>query len=550
MSNSQDTYFLQQKILKTKKKSIITGMVDGGLVKTMLESEVTNSLSMNFSLISEITNSEGVNEREVHELLISLKDRFRDDRLQTMVDQLQNDVIKAVVVPFGLGKVLAAYDKAGGNITTLHNFENGVVATADDRDKYNEWQDVKKNGLDRKGKHKPHDDVKNAWKKDQFQRMNSGDEIKDGYTGKVLGVKNGDTIYKFVSIDADHITSISEYENDPVHHLFAKGNSPDERVVSRSKVTGNKANLTLTDGGLNNSKKDKDLKDWEGGKVSKKHAEETGNPDMTNGEYYNTNTGYTDSKKDESDGMINKDDRIRKIYKYSKDGLITSGTEALKMGWKQAFGMVLIELFSGIIQEIRIIFKEGIDKDRWLSDIEDRFNLVAGRVLEKWKDVLVSFSDGAISGFLSNIVTTLINTFVTTAKRAVRMIREGVVSVYGAMKMLAFHPDGMSFSEVAHEAMKVIFSGGIVVGGAVLEDVINKAIMTVPLLAPISEILTALIVGSLTAITMALTAYIWDKLDFFGAIKGKEDAYVLNQLEASIESNHRDIDYMLEGYSW
>ncbi len=125
--------------------------------------------------------------------------------------------------------------------------------------------------------------------------------------------------------------------------------------------------------------------------------------------------------------------------------------------------------------------------------------------------------------------------FLTGPKRFVRMIREGVFSLLKALKLILFPPADMSFVETMHEAMKLISAGGIVIAGVALEEVIEKLILGVPLLAPFAPVATAVIVGSLTAIAMSLVAYLIDKMDVLGFIKAQETKFILNNLDKDID---------------
>lgn len=80
----------------------------------------------------------------------------------------------------------------------------------------------------------------------------------------------------------------------------------------------------------------------------------------------------------------------------------------------------------------------------------------------KWEDAVKAFRDGAVSGFISNLLTVVINTVMTTWKRWVRIVREGVTSLYCALKMLAFPPEGMTLEQAAHEASKLLVAGAVV----------------------------------------------------------------------------------------
>lgn len=50
-------------------------------------------------------------------------------RFEQMIQECKQSIIQSIVVPFGLGKILAAYDKVGGNVDTIHNARKGIYAT-------------------------------------------------------------------------------------------------------------------------------------------------------------------------------------------------------------------------------------------------------------------------------------------------------------------------------------------------------------------------------------------------------------------------------------
>ncbi|RGP55195.1 hypothetical protein ASB58_08980 [Pseudomonas abyssi] len=204
------------------------------------------------------------------------------------------------------------------------------------------------------------------------------------------------------------------------------------------------------------------------------------------------------------------------------------------MGAQQAFGYLLVEFFSSAIVEIKDAYNNGLEGESLYKDVKVRLIRIGRSIGNKWKGVVEGFSAGFISGFISNLITTLVNIFVTTAKRFVRMVREGVFSLLKALKLILLPPADMSFAETMHEAMKLIAAGGIVVAGVALEEVIEKLILGVPFLAPFSPVVTAVIVGSLTALSMSLVAYLIDKMDILGVIKAQETQFVLGSLDKDI----------------
>jgi hypothetical protein len=195
----------------------------------------------------------------------------------------------------------------------------------------------------------------------------------------------------------------------------------------------------------------------------------------------------------------------------------------------------LVEFFSSAIVEIKDAYNNGLEGESLYKDVKVRLIRIGRNIADKWKGVVEGFSAGFISGFISNIITTLVNMFVTTAKRFVRMIREGVFSLLKALKLILFPPADMSFAETMHEAMKLIAAGGVVVAGVALEEVIEKLILGVPFLVPFAPVVTAVIVGSLTAIAMSLVAYLIDKMDILGVIKDQETKFILESLDKDID---------------
>lgn len=88
---------------------------------------------------------------------------------------------------------------------------------------------------------------------------------------------------------------------------------------------------------------------------------------------------------------------------------------------------------------------------------------------------------GFLAGFLSNLVTVLINAFLTTAKRAVRMIREGTLSLIEAVKTLLLRPQDMTLNQALDAALKVLVG----VGGVMLEQIVSNYLMAIPFIPPL-----------------------------------------------------------------
>ena len=229
----------------------------------------------------------------------------------------------------------------------------------------------------------------------------------------------------------------------------------------------------------------------------------------------------------------------KKTYEVGKRVTKTGAQEGLKMGLQQAVGMLLQELAVAMFDEVKDIYAAGFkgkkpDKN-FLKIIQKRLQRVCNRVLRRWKDVAKAFGEGTISGFLSNLVTVIINMFVTTGKRLVRLIREGLFSLLRAIKILLFPPEGMTLKQAAHEASKLIAAGLIIAGGVMLEELIEQAIKGVPFLVPFSDILTTFVMGLVTGLATTFIVYSLDKLDLFGVNASERYEYVIAKLDADLD---------------
>ena len=501
-----------------------------------------------------------VSKEEAKEFLDQFKKDFNQERFDKLIIDCRKEVINSIVTPFGLGKILSAYDKIGGNITTTHNFKKGIVSTLEDESRYEEWQrilnptesdytyKVDSNGKIKKitpiqqDRETHHDKLKDKWKKDQYQKMTEGEAVTDGYTGKKLGTKTNNQIKKDNSIDGEHITSVSEIENDLKNHLFARGNNKEERLSDRAKLSGHEDNLTLIDGGMNSSKSDSDLMEWANSPISKKHAEKTGNPNITNAEYYELDNQRIQEAYNKSKNHIKSTQLRNQVIKQGKEIASTGAIEASKMGMQQAIGLVMTEFFTALFDEIIDIYKNGFsngfEDEKFFTILKERLIRIGNKIKEKWKEAAIAFKDGFISGFISNLVTVAINMFVTTSKKVARIIREGIFSLFRAVKMLVFPPENMTYEDAMHEAKKLLATGVLISMGVLAEESVEKLISTVPILLPYANTLAVIFIGTLTGLSVTMTAYYLDKK--------RDDKQLFRNLVEYIGEDIKEINKTLE----
>lgn len=491
-----------------KRKKIIGSIsvyesVDKELVNEFLNSEVDKSkVEASFKIVDEHYDFKydfTVSKDEAKEFLEQFKKDFNQKRFDKLIIDCRKEVINSIVTPFGLGKIIAAYDKAGGNVTTVHNANNkdfidfdsekykkGVYAKQEDEYNRNDYTNTKNsNGQQFAGNGK--NSVGSNFTK---SKMDNDNNVIDAYTGKT---QRADTT------SPDHIESLSQYHKDGG---FMQSNK------QKADFGTDENNLALTDRSINQSMRDFSKENWKD-KESEKGLK---NKDKFGIDEEKLNNELKKAKEVKENHLPT---NLEKGEYYLKNSASTGLNEGSKMGMQQAIGLVMTEFFTALFDEILDIYKNGFsngfEDDRFFIVLKDRLKNIALKIQAKWKDVAIAFKDGFLSGFISNLVTTAINMFVTTGKRVVRIIREGIFSLFKAIKMLIFPPENMTYEEAMHEAKKVVASGLIISLGVIAEQYIDTLIKGSVILEPFSDILTTIFVGAITGLAVTMTVYYIDK---------------------------------------
>lgn len=500
--------FKNQQILRAQLKGrpLLHEAADPKLVDAMLATGIDQSRLDQLDYLSELRQPVNVSSQDAKNLLKQLDEMFNSQRIEQLLDRTRKDVIQAVVIPFGLGKILSAYDQDGGTVTTVNNAKNNIYAKeADkyDRKTYTHSQNTEGHKFAGNSKKS----VGSTFTREQMQE----NTLTDAYTGEQVLAKE---------TSPDHIVSLSE---------FHKNGGYMQSAQKKADFATDKANLASTRRDINQSMSDHDKMEWKEKKQNKR--------DVSNSEHFGINSELVQEKYSQGQEAMRQhlpSDLEKGVY-YIKNSATTGLMEGFKMGGQQAIGVVLVELFAGVFEELKLAFQEGLEGRTLFSEISSRIKRIVTRVLSKWKAIVNNFGEGLISGLLSNIVTTLINVFIKTGKRVVRMIREGFFSLFKALKMMLFPPEHMTAGQAAHEGLKLLLSGGVVVAGVALEELIEKALIGIPLLAGLAPIITPVLVGSISAVTMAMCCYLLDKLDFFGVIRAERDEFAIEHLDKRIQ---------------
>jgi len=237
---------------------------------------------------------------------------------------------------------------------------------------------------------------------------------------------------------------------------------------------------------------------------------------------------------------------LEKAKYYFDNAIQTGAKEALHMGFQQAMGMFLEELVKELIAQAKDIYnnswKKSLD-DTFYETVSIRFKEVAQNIASKWEDIFTAFKNGAVSGMISNIITVAINIFVTTAEKLVKFIREGIMSLVKAIKLIMNPPKNMSVAQVYHEATKIITAGVFIGVGIIVEEKISLYLK--PLGIPYHEKITVVLVGIVVSLLTGLTVFVFDKIDLFGAEHENKFNFLVSKLE---EMNHSNLDEIESSY--
>lgn len=533
---------IQEKIKHRKGLALVA---DQNLVRNFLNSEVNyNAIQASTERLNSVYDFQPdleVSSQEVSDLLQFLENDFNDKHFNDLVAACKSDVLSAIVVPFGLGKIVGKFDKNGGNVDTIHNVREGVYATEHEKNKYENKSEYESKNYHA---HKDYIETNRQHKKQQEAGF-----LTDSYTGEKISRHN--------KRDLDHTIAAKEIHEDRGRILAD---------VNGSSLANKASNLHSTDSSINRSKKAETVEQFVAKLENNRPQREiiikelSQKENLTDKERSRLNK-LENLEKVDSKKIKEVDDKARKEYngtlnqeyytseKFKKNVAITGVKESAKAGGQQALGLVVYEFFDAVFDELHDIYKNGFSTnssdDRFLHVLEERLSRIANRIASRWKDVGAAFANGFISGFLSHLVTVAFNMFVRTGKRMVRIIREGFFSLMKAIKMICFPPEGMTVAQAAHEASKLIAAGLVVTGGIAIEQSIDAMIKTMPMLEPFADILTSILIGGLTGLATTLIVYAIDKIDFFKVNDDEKHIFVMNKLETSLENMFAEGDILI-----
>ncbi len=403
---------------------------------------------------------------------------LRDERLQQLIESCQQEVLRQIIGPFGLTPAMFD-DKDGGNVATVHNAERSIFP--DDLHKDNFAMAHEQYDQTMRQKHLDDTDARGKPYEDINRTIDAG--------GEALSVATNRPMVKG-KINGDHTVSLKEAHEDKALHLrFSE--------EERKKILNNKKNVVFIEESINKSK---GHKSWD---------ECLSNPEFVEKHELTPEDQRRIRKMDKA---TRSDIQREKNKRLTGELLSTSAKEGGKNALRQALGVVLHEFVNGSFIEIKTLLKDCHNEKNLIDRLIKSLKRVMNRVINKLKAALEAAIQGGVQGLISNLLTFLINNLITTSAKLVTIIRESMHSLWKAIKMMVKPPEGMSPMEVTREATKIIAVVVTTGLGLAMEESVKGFIMTVPVLAPITDVLAAGLTAIMTGITGALIVYGIDRL--------------------------------------
>jgi hypothetical protein len=425
---------------------------------------------------------------------------------EKVLDDLQASLLNTLIGPFGLSADLLA-DIDGGNVTTLHNFERGISANVDDAARYQSYKDAQTAKFDRAD----YDAARKRKGPSRKARFQDPEPVIDAYTGRQLP-RDGRAQH-------DHVVSAAEVERS------SKGQFAQSRA-ERVETANQAANLVWADGGMNQSKSDHKLQDWADKPSSKDKS-------VKNAEAFGVDRPTMNEVDSKARDAVNDVQNRSVLRKNAQELALQGGIEAGKVALRQILGLALRSLLKGVVADIRQFANEGLrDVERIQSILTARARAVVEEMKTRWAEFLKEGLAAAVSGLLSSLATFLINSFITTVSNVVTIIREIIVALVRATKVVVAPEPGMTRSDVARDVLAIMGGAAATVIGIGAQEAIAKMLQALPILAPVAQELAAVLSGALVSVGSIILLLAFDRLKGSLAFKNKQfaDVYRGNQV--------------------
>ncbi|WP_342512556.1 hypothetical protein MKY34_18355 [Sporosarcina sp. FSL K6-1522] len=431
---------------------------------------------------------------ETYDVLKDLNELSNDNHSQGSLKKLFHDyeevVVKSLITSFGLDFMLIK-DRHGGDVDTIHNVREIQKENARIND--GQQKERKFDGYANKKNEAEYDRVKGSYDKTVSGKYHTNKDYKqrneEASVSKKAGTQvdaySGKRMKRNSNMDLDHTISAKEIHEDAGRVLAG---------VDGVELANKKSNLNHTDQSINRSKKALSVDEFTD-RLDSTRIQRQQEIQMLR---------KKDSLTDKERGKLNKleklesvdiekmkaaDKKARAAYereiaskyysssKFINDTLSAGYKKGMQMGMRQALGTILAAAWMCIREEVPKLvakLKDNFELGAFFKGLVEIIQKAFIRVKAVYKDVIQSFSNGALSGIISSLVTALTNIFFTTAKNVGKIIRESWASIVEAVNILLFNPNNLPFGEVLKAVSVIICTASSVILGTVVSEAMSK----------------------------------------------------------------------------
>lgn len=397
-------------------------------------------------------------------------------------EELEKTVVNSLTTSFGLDFLLFK-DKIGGDVDTVHNVRQGVWATEEEKQQYNNREVY---NTDRY-----HD--KNIKKEDSIYKTTGANDKLAQQEGRLHDSYRNTTMRHNEARDLDHVISAKEVHNDPGRILAE---------LDGATLANQNSNLQSTHRSINRSMRESSIDEYliklpdllEGHEkklvsqqkrladMPRDTPEQRHNARVLEDEIRDNQEKIKQLKAIDPDEMRKRDREARIPYnqqinfsyytssKFLKQTANTSGIAGLKMGSRQMLGLIMAEVWFELREKLPKIFeniKNSFNFEQFIHDVKQALQGIWQRIQKRFKDFLTEFKDGFFAGVVGSVTTTLFNIFATTQKMAIKIIRELWGQLVKAIKLIVFNPDQLSFIDLCKTVVSVLSAGAATVLGTI-----------------------------------------------------------------------------------
>ncbi len=380
----------------------------------------------------------------------------------SLFKEYERVVFRSLITSFGLDFFIK--DQFGGDVDTIHNvrqigngsqmtYKNDANATA-----YANHGDYSHKDVEGKGTN--YQKKKHEARKRYAQDNNN--TVQDVYEDKPLGFlgkSKGHPTDR--SAELDHVISAKSIHDDRGRVLSG---------LSTAELADADDNLQWTNEHLNKSMGADEIPDY-----IAKHPELPEDVKKRMMDAYNRAKASYEDKINRAYYFDFSNPNCRQFY---KDTFTAAGKRGIQMGLRQALGFLLTELWFSVKRQIEI--SDGSFKGI-LSAIKIGVTNWFDKALSNYKDIFSKFGEGIISGFISSLTTTLVNTFLTTSQNATKIIRQAWASIVESINVLLFNSREKYLCDRMTSAAKILASGASVIIGTSVQEAVDVNLSEVAL---------------------------------------------------------------------